>query len=134
MAEEKVPGHVLFWGALYDEEQLAEIFSIAEIFVLPRWVGLAIVHAFTFGLPIISQRGYHPPEIQYLHDGENGFFVEQGDTVAMAERICRLLNDTALHSQMSRAALSTIHTEANVHIMLRGMAAAIGVKERNGAA
>ena len=121
-----LPGHCIFIGEVFDEEQLSKIFSIAEVFLLPGFVGLAIVHAFCFGVPLITERvKNHSPEIQYLHDGYNGFFVDVGDIDGLASRLLELLTDAEKWKRMSQNALETICQEANIDLMIRQMALAL---------
>ena len=128
LAETKIPGHFSFLGEVYDEEILSKIFSIAEIFLMPGYVGLAIVHAFCFGLPIITERvNIHSPEIQYLHDGYNGFFVEEDDIGGLAVRIEELLVDKKKLARMSRNAVQTVKEEASVGKMLTEIAKALRI-------
>ena len=55
-----------------DLKETAAYFSIADLMVIPGLVGLAIVHGFAFGLPIITTTTPgHGPEIEYL-DGDAG--------------------------------------------------------------
>ena len=130
LAEAKIPGHFSFLGEVYDEEILSKVFSVAEIFVMPGYVGLAIVHAFCFGLPFITERvKIHSPEIQYLHDGYNGFWVEEDDTEGLAVQIEELLGDKEKLARMSRNAVQTVKEEASVGKMLMGMARALGLCE-----
>jgi len=128
LAEAKIPGHFSFLGEVYDEEILSKIFSVAEIFLMPGYVGLAIVHAFCFGLPLITERvKIHSPEIQYLHDGYNGFWVDEDDTEGLAVQIEELLGDKEELARMSRNAVQTVKEEASMGRMLKEMARALGL-------
>lgn len=47
--------------------------SLADIYFNPGLLGLGILDAFTFGLPVLTTDcGLHSPEIDYLRPGENG--------------------------------------------------------------
>lgn len=51
----------------------AEFLSIADLFLLPCAVGLAILDAFAAGLPLFTtSHASHGPEIEYLEEGFNG--------------------------------------------------------------
>lgn len=67
-------------GAINDNYLSALLLENADVHVIAGEVGLAIVHGFAFGLPMITCRPtpdgpYHGPEIEYLKDGYNGFFA-----------------------------------------------------------
>lgn len=58
-------------GPSYDDR--AKYFVLADIFLMPGLVGLAILDAFAFGTPMFTTNyPYHSPEIEYLVNGENG--------------------------------------------------------------
>lgn len=64
---------IIFTGALYGSD--AEFFfQSSDVFVLPGKVGLSIVHALSYGLPIITtSEPIHSPEFCILKDKENSF-------------------------------------------------------------
>jgi glycosyltransferase involved in cell wall biosynthesis len=58
---------VHFLGACTEPERLGVYFRLAELLVIPGLVGLAIVHGYAFGLPVITtDYPGHSPEIEYL--------------------------------------------------------------------
>jgi glycosyltransferase involved in cell wall biosynthesis len=60
---------VHFLGEVVNPKEIAAYFSLADMMVLPSLVGLAIVHGFAFGLPMITTSAPgHGPEIEYLSD------------------------------------------------------------------
>lgn len=128
LAETVLPGACVFLGDVFEEHRLARIFSIAEAFLLPGFVGLAIIHAFCFGIPLITERTENQgPEIQYLHDKYNGYLVDGGDVNGLAECLITLLDDSENWQRMSSNALETVQNEANVHLMLSRMALALNL-------
>lgn len=132
LAHQHLQDRCIFWGETFDEVLLSKLFTFAEAFVLPAFVGLAIVHAFCFGLPIITeQAGNHGPEVHYLQDGYNGYLVEFGDIESMAARLLELLTDAQKWKRMSQNALETINQEANIDLMIRQMALALKLKARD---
>lgn len=48
--------NVYDFGALYDNEVKRELFSCADLYFQPGWVGLSIVEAMAYGLPICTFR------------------------------------------------------------------------------
>jgi glycosyltransferase involved in cell wall biosynthesis len=80
-------------------------FRLASVFLMPGLVGLAIVDAFTAGLPLITTNvPIHSPEIEYLEDGVNGFMVKS-DLSAYADCVAHLITSPDLLRRMSEDAL-----------------------------
>ncbi|MBT8399411.1 MAG: glycosyltransferase family 4 protein, partial [Rhodothermia bacterium] len=86
--------HVRFLGSISDADKLAPHIFASDVMVIPGYVGLVINHAFSFGVPILTQdppddTPFHGPEIESLVVGENGLMVrrEPGALVAGALRI-----------------------------------------------
>ncbi|MPZ18383.1 MAG: glycosyltransferase [Luteitalea sp.] len=69
----------------------------------------AILEYLACGRPVVCTRVGGNPEL--VADGWNGFLVETGDVKAMADRIDRLLSDTALAQAMARRATETFRSQ-----------------------
>ncbi len=51
-------------------------FALADVFVMPGLVGLAVLDSFTAGLPVATtQYPFHSPEIEYVQPGHNGLMT-----------------------------------------------------------
>lgn len=64
------------FGSVYDTGLKRDLFSIADIYYQPGWVGLSIVEAMGYGLPVFTFRR-SPETLQcveysYIEDGVNG--------------------------------------------------------------
>ncbi|MEM6799154.1 MAG: glycosyltransferase family 4 protein [Planctomycetota bacterium] len=128
LAEERgVADRLRFLGAIYDEEQLAPWCLASDLFVYPANIGLSLLHAFGYGLPVItsSNLAAQNPEIVALEDGKNGLLYEADSAAALAESIDRLLADDTLRAQMGAAARQTVEQRFNVPTMVDGMVSAI---------
>lgn len=68
--------NVYDFGAIYDSKVKQELFSIADIYFQPGWVGLSIVEAMAYGKPIFTfKRSIETKqcvEYSYIIDGKNG--------------------------------------------------------------
>lgn len=68
------------FGAVYDADVKRELFAIADIYFQPGWVGLSIVEAMGYGLPVFTfKRSEHTlqcVEYSYIISGENGMLFE----------------------------------------------------------
>src|SRR6202158_4163281 len=61
-----------FVGPQFGREK-ALYFRIADAFLMPGPLGLAILDAFSAGLPVVTSTApFHGPEIDYLEEGRNG--------------------------------------------------------------
>lgn len=113
---------VSFPGFVFKDEEISKYFLASDLFVMPGYVGLAIVHAFSFGLPIITEKvDFHSPEIQYLKHGKNGYFVDVDDVIQLTDLIIKLKKNIELRRSLSKAAKSVVENEANVQNMITKM-------------
>jgi glycosyltransferase involved in cell wall biosynthesis len=121
--------HVLFVGPLYDEMAIAPWMLGSACLAFPAAIGLSMLHALNYGLPVISSddRLPHGPEIEALRPGENGFFYRDGDVASFASAIARVIDDAALQRSLSAGALATVSGPEgwNLEAMVRGFLAAI---------
>jgi glycosyltransferase involved in cell wall biosynthesis len=52
-------------------------FAVADVFVMPGLVGLAVLDSFTAGLPVITTNyPFHSPEIEYVVPNDNGLVTD----------------------------------------------------------
>lgn len=78
--------------------------------------GLVLAEAMSCGLPVVAfDCPYGPADI--IHDGVDGFLVENRDINAFAERVCRLIENEALRKMMGKAAISSIQRYRSEMIM-----------------
>lgn len=110
--------NIIYLGPIYDPEIMAEIFYMSDIYTIPGHIGLGIVEAFYWGLPVITMNVKHAPEVYYLKNAENGFIVE--DEVEYKKRMLELLNDENLLEKMGHTARETYENEANIIKMYEG--------------
>ena len=103
---EGIPGvHIV--GELYDQKTVAEYLRIASALVIPGAVGLAVNHAFSQGVPVITrEHKYHGPEVEYIVDGHNGLIV-QGDFKTFVQATAKFLNSADDQKRLAKGALAT---------------------------
>jgi glycosyltransferase involved in cell wall biosynthesis len=116
---------VHFLGELVDSKETAAYFSLADLLVIPGAVGLAIVHGFAFGLPLITTESPgHGPELEYL-SRENGAMTRI-DSSQYAETIGALLSSPQKLDAMKRSAMAqgdALHLPHSVRRFADGIAA-----------
>lgn len=121
------PRNARYLGNVHDpgNVQISRLFKAADLFVVPGHVGLGLNQAFHWGLPVITEDGLQPPEIQYLRDGWNGYKVPQDDVEALKRRMLELLEDDGLRDRFSRNAREGIQRDAPIEGMFRGFLQAV---------
>jgi len=117
----------LYWAGEQNFEKSQPILQKADLVVIPGWLGLAVNHAFYFGLPVITEAPNqdctnHPPEVEALHDGVNGLFYEPDNPRALADAILRCLKNRDIYSE---AALRTFQHEMSLDAMVKGFTDAL---------
>ncbi len=116
-----------FTGAIYEEERLAPWMLSARAFCYPTNIGLSILHAFGYGLPVITSDALERqnPEIEALHPGINGLTWRHGDVDDLARQLVRVLAGGKEVEGMAHAARRTVLEEYPLARMVQGMAEAI---------
>lgn len=118
---------IIWTDAIYDELEIAPWMLSSKIFVYPANIGLSLIHAFNYGLPVITHNcmSKHGPEIYSLIDNHNGLLYEFRDVLHFSEQILYLINHEDIRLQMSVNALNTIKTQNNLDNMISGFNLAI---------
>lgn len=116
-------------GAIYEEERLSKYFCASDLFIMPGYLGLSVVHAFSYGLPVISCKTnkngpFHSPEVEYLNHGENGMLLENNPDL-FANSVSELLSDSNKLKSMSDSAQNTAYTMCTLERMMHGFSNAI---------
>lgn len=121
------PRNTLYLGKVHDAQnlQISKLFKAADIFVIPGHVGLGLNQAFYWGLPVVTEDGLHPPEIQYLKSGRNGYMVPENDLAQLEQKMLHLLDNDALRQEFSRNAREDIMREASIEGMFASFRKAV---------
>lgn len=114
--------NTIYLGEIHDPKhvQISKLFKMADLFSIPGHVGLGLNQAFYWGLPVITEDGLQPPEINYLIDGRNGFIVPNNDVAELKKKIVYLLGNDAKRQEFSKNARSDILKNASVNNMFLG--------------
>jgi glycosyltransferase involved in cell wall biosynthesis len=97
---------------------LSEYSKSAFYVMSSRYEGLpmVLIEAMTCGLPVVSfDCEYGPSEI--ITNNLDGFLVENGNIVQLAEKICILIEDDALRKKMGELALQKVKNFSKESIM-----------------
>ncbi len=108
--ELKLDQRVTWHEGSVDEVKIAAVFNRCKLFVYPGAVGLSLIHALAYGLPVIvhGDRWKHGPEFAALETGSNGLTFANGDPATLSEVIADTLGKPADLTRMSAAAIATI--------------------------
>lgn len=86
--EFKIDNIVKFYGGKYGNEA-APIYLESDLFVYPGGIGLSILQALSYGLPVITtdDMNAHGPEIELLIENKNGSFYFNNNANDLVEKI-----------------------------------------------
>lgn len=120
-------GAVIFTGAIYEEADLAPYFLSAGVFCYPVNIGLSLIHAMAYGVPVVTSNRMtaQNPEIEAFKDGVNGCCYQDGDVGALAGVLGLVLSDATLRERLRDGATATVTQDFNISKMVDGMEAAI---------
>lgn len=75
--------NVYDFGKIYDMQVKKDLFRISDAYFQPAWLGLSIVEAMAYALPIFTfkrtEEVFQCVEYSYVEDGYNGFLFESLD-------------------------------------------------------
>jgi len=105
-----ISDQVKFYGSVYGEE-LKDIFLTSDLFILPGKIGLSVVHALSYGLPVLStDKDIHSPEVAIIQDGLNGSFFSGYSSTSLASKIIEWKEKLATHQkEIKQNAIASVH-------------------------
>ena len=116
VSSEGLEGEVRLMGRSSDIR--SEMLNSSGLLLSSRFEGfpMVLLEASAMGLPMVSfDCHYGPSEI--VRTGENGFLVPLGDTDAMAEAICQLIEDVPLRQKLGKGAFESARSFLPERIM-----------------
>jgi glycosyltransferase involved in cell wall biosynthesis len=118
---------VIFQNGIYDELKLAPWFLSASAFCYPAHVGLSLIHALWYGLPVVTSDNLaaQNPEVVALENNVNGLLYEHGSVNSLAAALRSILTNDDLRSAMSQAARRSVEDRFTISKMVDGLEAAI---------
>jgi len=108
---------VTFLGYVRDAELLG-LRRLCDVFVIPSEAelqSLSTMEAMACGLPVIAANAYALPEL--VHNQENGFLFQPGDSTQLAHYLDLLLSDTELRKKMGAKSLEIIARHDRVKVL-----------------
>ncbi len=122
-----ISDHVICPGAVYGEENVGWWFCAADVFCYPANIGLSILHAMNYALPVVTSDHIESqnPEIEALRDGKNGLLYQHGSVEDLAAKLGVLLRDRELREKLGAEARRTATEDYSTDRMADGMEAAL---------
>ncbi|MGI9486513.1 MAG: glycosyltransferase family 4 protein [Geminicoccaceae bacterium] len=119
--------NVRFLGAMFDEDQLAPWFLSAQCLLYPGPIGLSLLHAFAYGLPVVTHDNLknQNPEIAALEPDANGLTFRENDVADFASALGRILSGPAFQAALSERARTTAHQDYTMAAMVRNFENAV---------
>jgi len=117
--------HVIFHGAIYENDKLSKLLFASDLMINPGYVGLNVNHAFCFNLPIFTfSKGesgpFHSPEVVYVKHGKTGFFADPFNYMQLANMMENYLMMKELQTEVSRNILKLVNDEMAFENMVNG--------------
>ncbi|MBB4806187.1 glycosyltransferase involved in cell wall biosynthesis [Chryseobacterium defluvii] len=115
-----VEKYIYFAGQIYEEDKLAPFFLNTKLFIHPASVGLSIIHAFGYGLPIVvnPNEAMHGPEYGAFVNDETGKNFKEDDASDLAKKVIELLDSPENLNEMSRNVKKIARESYNVDVMV----------------
>ena len=111
---------VRFAGEMYDDNELAPWFLSAKVLVHPGAIGLTLLHAFGYGVPVVTHGSAerHGPEFGAFEENVTGRTFRENDSESLARTIAELLLDESARVAMTRQVQHRARYEYNVDVMV----------------
>lgn len=112
-----IAGQIHFLGPIYDERRLGVIISAADLAVVPSGAGLSIMHALSFGTPVLmhDRIEHHFPEWEAVEEGVTGFYYKFEDVGDLSAKIAMALFPHPRKPDMSKYCKTVINERYNPH-------------------
>jgi len=115
--------NVYFLGEIKEMEKAGKLLFISDVLVNPGDIGLSVVHAFCFDMPVITQKsgvnGPCSPEFEYIENGKTGFLCEIGNVERMAEIVIKLLENEKIREKLKRNIRQKILKDCSIEAFLQ---------------
>ncbi|MER9061657.1 glycosyltransferase family 4 protein [Mesorhizobium sp. M0698] len=101
----KLNVNVVFNGAIYDEQRIADIVYHARAMVSPGKVGLTAMHGLAYGIPIITHGNFdnQMPEVEAIEPGITGDFFKEDDVESLAAVLTKWMETPRTRKERLRA-------------------------------
>ena len=127
-----VSDRIIWVGATRDQKVMAPWFLNAKGFVYPGSVGLSILHAMSYGLPVIvhDNSEHQMPEYEIMEDGNTGLCFKEDSVDSLVEKMVVMKEDSNLRNRMSKIAKDYALSKYSMEAMVNNFSEALDVAMR----
>jgi glycosyltransferase involved in cell wall biosynthesis len=109
---------VLWLGAIWNEQEIAPWMMAANLFVYAGEIGLSMIHAFAYGLPVVMADGSrHNPEALLFRTGLHGVTFSSGDPASLSQVLLLELAHPEVLAQRGRSAQKMVRDRLSAESM-----------------
>lgn len=118
---------VRWLGPLFNENELAPWFLISDAFLYPGAIGLSILHAFWYALPVVTHSNpkNQMPEFALLKPGKNGLTFTERDVDSLRETLSFISQNPETLQRYGASALDTVRSQYTIEQMYNRFSSAI---------
>lgn len=124
VCEYRLENQIQFLGAIYEESELAKLFTKSIICISPNQAGLSVLKSMGYGVPYVTHKdAITGGEILNIKNGENGIVYNTSDD--LVDILYEAYADTAKYIEMGKNAYNYYHQYATPQIMADGVIHAV---------
>ena len=117
-------------GAIYMREITSKYLYIADLLLMPGYLGLSVNHAFSFATPVVSfeqgEKGpFHGPEVEYVKNKLTGYLAKNYDVGDLCDFVIELYKNKSLQIEMKKEINYCVENRCNINNMANGFVNAI---------
>jgi len=114
-----VADRIRWIGTVTDDAELAPWFLSSRLLVHPGAIGLTLMHAFGYGVPVVTNDDApgHAPEFDAFEDGKTGRVFPRGSVSGLADAVRRCLDDADGLRRMAARCRQIAREAYNVDVM-----------------
>ena len=122
-----VEERIIWVGETRDQHVMAPWFLNAKAFVYPGSVGLSILHAMSYGLPVVvhDNAEHQMPEYEVMENGRIGYCFREGDVNDLVEKVSLIISDERKRQFMSEECKRLAYNSYSMEAMVGNFSKAI---------
>lgn len=115
-----IESQVWFYGACYEESELAQLIYNADLCISPGNVGLTSIHCLTYGCPVITHNDFtmQMPEFEVIKSGITGDFFEYNNLESLIDTVNNWFLASHNRVDIRKASYKVIDESWNPHYQI----------------